>query len=373
MAVRNLGRKSLTCFIDALDECEEDQIRELVTFLEKLGETSISSQIDFHVCLSSRHYPFVSIGHSVSLVLEEEEDHSHDIAKYLKSALKAGRSKQADKIKEDILNRSSGIFLWVVLVTQILNKEYDHGHVHAIPKRLKELPDGLNKLFEEILKKDNENLPELTLCLQWVLYAKCPLKREELYYAILSGTAPDTLTVVNADSITLEDMERYILSCSKGLAEITKNRTQSVQFIHESVREYLRGSGNDMLNLKLHPALSHDCLKQCCFNYISVDHIPVEEELPAASTTEGRDLRESISNRFPFLEYAVQNIFHHANISEGDGISQESFVERFALRKWLLLNNVLERYQVRRYTPGASLLYVLAEQNSANLLRVHLH
>ena len=92
-------------------------------------------------------------------------------SRYLSSELKAGRGKQSDGIKEEILKRSSGIFLWVVLVVQILNKEYDHGRVHVLWRRLRGIPNGLDKLFEDILTRDQENMEELVLCLQWILYS----------------------------------------------------------------------------------------------------------------------------------------------------------------------------------------------------------
>lgn len=152
-AIQSLGQRRLTCFIDALDECEEDQIRDLVTFLERLGQLAISSQIHFHVCLSSRHYPYISIRNGTQLTLEGQEGHVQDIARYLSSELKAGRGEQSDAIKEEILKRSSGIFLWVALVVQILNKEYDHGRVHALWRRLREIPDGTGQIIRGHLDK----------------------------------------------------------------------------------------------------------------------------------------------------------------------------------------------------------------------------
>ena len=217
--IKSLGQCHLTCFIDALDECEEGQIRELVAFLEQLGRNAIDSRTHFHVCLSSRHYPHISIRNGIQLTLEGQEGHEEDISRYLSSELKAGRGNQSDAIKKEILKRSSGIFLWVVLVVQILNKEYDHGRVHALWRRLREIPDGLDKLFEDILTRDQENIEELVLYLQWILYAKRPLKREEVYYAILSGTDPEALSVSKSEEITAYDMERFILRTSVTLFE----------------------------------------------------------------------------------------------------------------------------------------------------------
>jgi hypothetical protein len=37
-AIENLRNHCLICFIDAPDECEEDEVREMVTFFEHLGQ-----------------------------------------------------------------------------------------------------------------------------------------------------------------------------------------------------------------------------------------------------------------------------------------------------------------------------------------------
>src|SRR6266566_7295123 len=49
---------SLLCFVDALDECEESHIRDMVPFFESLGKDCPN----FRVCLSGRHYPHITMG-----------------------------------------------------------------------------------------------------------------------------------------------------------------------------------------------------------------------------------------------------------------------------------------------------------------------
>lgn len=375
-ALQKLGQRQLICFIDALDECDEDQIRELILFLEEIGQLTIFSQINFRVCLSSRHYPYISIENGIELTLEGQEGHVQDIARYLDCELKAGKGNQIKAIKQEILTRASGIFLWVALVVQILNKEYDHGRVHALRKRLTEIPDGLDKLFEDILTRDRVNCEELVLCLQWILYSTRPLVREELYYAILSGTDHETLADSTAETITSEDMERFILSCSKGLAETTKSKSPTVQFIHESVRDFLLGNnGFSKLKPELAAGQSHERLKQCCCIYSNVDrseYLPFEADLPKASSEEAKDLRARVSTRFPFLEYAVRNMLIHADNADKHGVSQASFLRDFRFSEWIGLYNVLEKYQVRRYNEVTvtNLLYILTQNDLTRLIRI---
>src|SRR5271156_2752931 len=316
-AARGLGQYRLVCFIDALDECEENDVRELVDFLEGLGETAVSSGTSLNICLSSRHYPHIRIQKGIQLTVEGQGGHDKDIATYVESKFKVPRSKQMSDITAEILNRASGVFLWVVLVVQMLNKAYDHGQIHALRRLLSEIPDELDDLFADILMRDAERRDESILCLQWLLFSQRPLKREELYFAVLSGTEPTTLGKWDPAEISNQTIDRCILSCSKGLAEMSKAKDQTVQFIHESVRDFFllrNGLARLQPGLALNMVgLSQEQLKRCCYQYIVADmsNYLLDNWLPDTNSQSAQDIRETTSKEFPFLEYAVHNIFTH--------------------------------------------------------------
>lgn len=52
-------KKRLYCYVDALDECPEHQIQEMVTYFEDIMTEEKSRNI--RVCFSSRHYPRINI------------------------------------------------------------------------------------------------------------------------------------------------------------------------------------------------------------------------------------------------------------------------------------------------------------------------
>lgn len=194
--------------------------------------------------------------------MDDQEGHQDDIARYLQSNLKLGP--RTPRIKSEILARASGTFLWAVLVVRMLNKEYDRGRIHALRARLDTIPNGLDELFQDILTRDSGNIEGLILCIQWILFAKRPLRCEELYFVILAGTEHEALTAWDPENITKENMEKLVLSYSKGLAEITKSKHQTVQFIHESVRDFLlKGNGLAKISSNLvnnFPGQSHERL-----------------------------------------------------------------------------------------------------------------
>ena len=350
-AIQSLGQSSVICFIDALDECEEEQVRDMIQFFERVGELAALAGIRFQICFSSRHYPHITIKKGLSLVLEGQEGHSQDITNYLESELEIGKSKIAQQIRRELQEKASGVFMWVVLVVGILNKEHDRGRIHALRRRLQEIPGDLHTLFRNILTRDSHNRDELALCIQWVLFAKQPLSPEQLYFAVLSGIEPEAVSKWDPDEVTKETIELFILGSSKGLAEITKSRNQTVQFIHESVRDFLlkdNGLGDIWPNLRSNlRGQSHERLKHCCLTYMSMDiftPLGIREELPKAQSQQAAKLRQLANDMFPFLEYAVQNVLYHADLAEESDVAQGDFISGFPLPSWIKLANLFERH-----------------------------
>ncbi|KAH7115263.1 pfs domain-containing protein [Dendryphion nanum] len=110
-AILGLGESSVVCFIDALDECDEEQIRDMISFFESVGELAVTNSVHFQVCFSSRHYPHITIQRGLGLVLEGKEGHAQDITNYLETELKIGKSKVAQEIRDEIQGKASGIFM----------------------------------------------------------------------------------------------------------------------------------------------------------------------------------------------------------------------------------------------------------------------
>ncbi|KAJ3575968.1 hypothetical protein NPX13_g3851 [Xylaria arbuscula] len=375
-AISKLGRRRVMCFIDALDECSEAQVRDMVDYFEQLGHSSLDKERELYICFSSRHYPTICVQYGRMLTLEDQQGHSTDLDKYVRSKLKAGKGKDVEPIRTELLRKSAGVFMWVVLVVNILNEEFHRGRIFAVKKRLQETPAELSALFKDILQRDNKNMDDLLLCIQWILYAKLPLKPEEFYYAVVAGLDPELqgLSEWDPQHITLDDLKRFVSSSSKGLAEVTKSKAGTVQFIHESVRDFLLKDGGIH---EIWPSLeedfqsmSHNKLKECCYMYMKTDiseHVPSDVRLPKATSDEAKALRQRASEKFPLLRYATHNVLYHANIAATD-VAQEAFLKTFDLEAWINLDNLFANYHNHRHKLSVSLPYILAENNFARLI-----
>ncbi|KAB8245030.1 hypothetical protein BDV35DRAFT_394293 [Aspergillus flavus] len=337
VAIEQLHGRSLMCFVDALDECDEDQVRDMLSFFEQLGEFAVDRQQRLLVCFSSRHYPHIAVNNATELVLEDQDGHQQDISNFVHSELRAGRSKQVEQIKEEVIARSSGVFLWVVLVVQTLNKEYDRGQL---------------------------------------LYTQRPLSSEELYFAILAGIESSAfLAEWTSANVNEEDVNRFILDSSKGLAELTKSKSPTVQFIHESVRDFLRDEGFAKLNVgSVSPGPSHETLKNCCLNYVKIglSSVPLPGTLSPVKSYKAKRLVQKTSKLYPFLEYSVQYVLYHANAAAENGVTQMCFLQDFPLSSWIMKNNLFEKHEIRRYTPAAQRMYILAEKDYGMLLETEI-
>jgi hypothetical protein len=112
-------------------------------------------------------------------------------------------------------------------------------------------------------------------------------------------------------------MKTFVRSSSKGLAEVTRNKASEVQFIHESVRDFLLDKYEDQWsgasgNFVGH---SHDILRNCCLAQLNTS-IEEDVDIPyplAESTSKTKEVRDVIRMKFPFLEYSVINTLSHSN------------------------------------------------------------
>ncbi|ATY67161.1 NB-ARC and ankyrin domain [Cordyceps militaris] len=374
-AVQDLRQSPLTLFIDALDECDEDQIRDMVEYFQDIAEKTRQKCTMLRVCFASRHYPQITIEKGIHLDVGSQEGHHEDISIYVKRKLRIGQDAFAQRIQATLIEKASGVFTWVVLVVKILQKVYDGGYKHELEGRLQKIPQRLHDLFRGILTQDGTRQNELLCCIQWVLFARRPLGPRELRQAIICGVAPDRARDWLCEKIGENEIRRFIIDCSKGFAETTKYTT--VQFTHQSVRDYLLEHESIQILWPDAPerfkGKSQERLSQCCLDFCHAMfplYSRMKKSLRAESQRkrplDSRDLRSW--KEALFLKYAVQNVLYHADAAEGAGIDQGQFLASFPLHHWIKLKSLVLGMRPG-YGENTSLLYILSEYNAANLIK----
>jgi hypothetical protein len=189
----------------------------MIVFFEELGQNALGNGSQLYIWFASRHYPAIDIRSGRQLTMEDEQGHIGDLAKYVHSHLRAGKGKYIEEVTTQIWEKANGVFMWAVLVIDILNQEFLCGCIFAVKKRLQEIPAKLSDLFKDILRRDCTNMTDLLLCLQWIMFARRPLMREEFYFAMVAGLdpEPENMTEWNSENITVDDMNRFVLNSSK--------------------------------------------------------------------------------------------------------------------------------------------------------------
>jgi hypothetical protein len=336
-------REGLVCYIDALDECDEDAIRDMLALFEELAASATSDHLGFSVCFASRHYPNIKVDYREEIVLDDIKAHHDDISIYVQRRLKVHNVLQRHELANEIMQTSSGVFMWVVLVVAILNKFDDRGDVHSLRARLREIPPTLQELFDDIVSRDgtNENLVPI---IQWTLFAGRPMGAAELYHAVMVSTNQLETTTLQLDDELMNGraLHNFILASSKGFLQVEGSnpdgpyeRDASYEFFHESVREYFLAYGLKRLDpdLETDPiGASHTRLARSCAAYIDL--------FPTLCSTVHGDLNTWTFPwpSYPFLEYVNDHgFFYHADEAAARGDLPNDIYAEFPMDKWWTL------------------------------------
>lgn len=349
---------SIIVFIDALDECEEEKVRRLVSFFAKLTSSAVSSGCKLNICMSSRHYPYISVPGCLEIFTESWN--SPDISKYVESEL-CLQSEQGIDFQKEVVEKASGVFLWVVLVVELLLQNQDEGAaVKEMRQILRSVPDELDKLFTEYFETISAKDRKKTLNLmQWILFAERPLTPMEINCALAFSVEypPKSQKAWEESDGYLDDdakIEKALRTLSKGLVEITqgypgggdsgnkeytRQRVQNsgrVQFIHESVRDFLlHYDGLQLIDSSLGLSAigkSHDQLTKACICYLSIEELQADQFSNIYDDDEGNKAALDVINsyaKYVFWEYAVTSLFKHATKAENAGTEQRYLARLF--------------------------------------------
>uniref|UniRef100_A0A093VPM2 Putative ankyrin repeat protein n=1 Tax=Talaromyces marneffei PM1 TaxID=1077442 RepID=A0A093VPM2_TALMA len=364
--------RELTILVDALDECSFDEITSVVSFLEDLGLDAVQAKTNLRICLSSRPYPNVSMKKNLELTLDGNAKHDNDIKKYVETKLNT-KIPNIRKIEKGILQKANGVFLWVVLVVEMINTAVDRGRVEEIQKTLDDIPSDLDDFFERVIFNGPEKNPETLLMFQLVLFSKKQLTPAELVFAVVARFHEGYLKPKSQFEMNDDMLEARIVDSSKGLIEVSRTEYSSrVQFIHQTVTDFfLRNRRLERHYPKLEPdaiAASHDRLRASCLNYI--------EKFPIDSQSHKDQSARELKAEYPFLEYSAMYLLDHAEAAlQGHqfGIKNDGWLlspDQFQTWKRILF--AIEKPEYLHGDLNTGLIYILVLHEFHNLFEVAL-
>jgi ankyrin repeat domain-containing protein 50 len=384
-------KKEVTIFVDALDEAVDENGEKaapsLLQFFHELNESAVAEEGyvgGVKICVSCRPYPV--LGPDADEIFVEEHN-KYDMQRFVRDKLSTvvqGWDEEPQDARRSlvdvIVSTSRGVFLWTSLQLPRIIRSLNDGEVSfeeindVVAAKSSELFD----LYQGIFSNDVAvHLRKKSLhFLQWVCLAQRPLTLTELRFALacddedvpgLPKSCEESTTFIGSDT----RMEKLASSLSGGLAEVRHYTTAStVQFIHETVNDFVRDRGFDFLASMTDTPVSNliargeNRLSRSCINYFKMEQVSKE-------TLRWHDFGEE---KPPFIEYTCKFWFQHAERAERGGISQENLVKRFesssqAFRAWTRASTIMNFSDSRCPTVGSILIHVASGSNLQSIVR----
>jgi len=253
-------------FIDGLDEYAGNS-SDGVAFIKRL-----SSNPNIKIVVSSRPIPVCVDAFSSMPKLRLQDLTKPDIENYIHdtlgshvymAGLRGSDQRAAADIIQQLINKATGVFLWVVLACRsILDGFASYDNIEELSHRIDELPSELEQLFRHIVRRLEPRYYEQTAKMLRICYQKQRLMRERVYGDIHGDTCTLTCAVcwLALDTAGLDfekapEFQRFSAEQQRNMLRTTKGRLRSrtggllevrrtiyrpsVEFMHRAVFEFL--------------------------------------------------------------------------------------------------------------------------------------
>ncbi|KAH8805024.1 hypothetical protein F5884DRAFT_884973 [Xylogone sp. PMI_703] len=317
------------CILDGLDECNEDSLEQLLKSLNGFirRESQERSLHRFHCVILSRQRSNIMFGKlSCFKLINLDSDIDSDVVSNVSNDIQSFINESVEElarargyeeklktyVKEVLIKRAGGTFLWVAMATKELQKYSPY----EVQKELDNLPPDLEKLYirmlDQIIPRRENTTKEI---FRWVTMAIEPLTISELGDAL--GNNAQLNTGLDVETIT----KGQVSDCGP-LLTIQGNK---VEVSHESVKAYLLRDDRSKFHIK--ESTSHLQIAKKCFHYL-------KRGLRDGPVDWG--CNQQRLKQFPLLKYAVFHWTDHAqHLSSSEEIFDISLHEFYAMNSQL--------------------------------------
>ena len=269
-------------FIDGLDEYEGEHSR-IAQFVDRFSRRLPHN---LRLCICSRPEADFVFQFVEYPVLKVEQHSSADVQLYVSERMKEAEpllGEATNLIARKIIEKARGVFLWVKLVIDSLQRGWRrYESLDRLERRLHNMPPDLADVYQRIIKDmDPEEMEEACLLLAITVFAQRPLLVRELYHAFIhSNTAtPSALQnhFVHATLSSeahhhyseLELLEKRIPILTRSLLQVGNNN--NVYVLHETVQTffYQRMVSSTYPAVSLPAYQGNLLLLSACINYLT--------------------------------------------------------------------------------------------------------
>jgi ankyrin repeat protein len=155
--------------IDGVDECSD---RQQQGFLKSLIKASEVSGVNLKLMICSRPETDISLDLEDLPQIKVEEYNAEDIREHANTQLQSlpgWTASERNLACDEIVKKAGSFFRYVEVAISILRQPWQR----PIENKLKELPEGLNNIYSQVLRKTNpEYVGLLRTCLLWTILAE---------------------------------------------------------------------------------------------------------------------------------------------------------------------------------------------------------
>lgn len=359
--------------LDAMDECDSESRHTLLNALHVLaGNNSLRAHFPDEPCLkiliTSR--PDDHIIHDLDLFTNFEiknsdtsTDIEHFIDNWISSFSKRRHLKndEAQRIGRFLRENAQGMFLWVVLIIEELERRDERLTNGSIDSRLRGIPLTLVNTYRSILlRPPNTRKGDMWRILRWLLYGKRRLTILELKTALCIETE-SWLDFAGDLQYLYGSLIRFDGTCGE------------INLVHQSARDFLESfvktaSHDQHGDIAMEAIAAHTHLADICIQFLLGNNMFLELEQALLSIKVQVDYSSVIAaflRRYPFICYAIESWAAHIH-AIGTPSPQLSSVIHQLLGSQLHRDGIMRlEYYIRHYRSpyvptGASALHLAA-------------
>jgi ankyrin repeat protein len=289
-AVQDANTGSITIVLDALDECAESEIKDLMRSLETQVRNGELSNTKMKLLMTSRPYEHVvSNLYSLSKVFPRiripGEDELETISQEVNCVIRyranqfSGEKNLSDEIQvcleEQLLKIKHRTYLWVYFVFDYLESCRFKRTPKGMAAEFSKLPKNVDQAYEQILNKSSDR-SMVQKALAIILAATRPLTLLEMSIAIEVNKS--TKSIEDLDLEQEGDFKSRLRSWCGLFVSVDNGR---IYFLHQTAREFLLAelllSRPIKKELQWHGFTTmkdaHTVLAECCVRFLSFfDH-----------------------------------------------------------------------------------------------------
>ena len=302
--------------IDALDECKNGQ--DLIPLLSKIDprwplRVFFPSRPSLEIPQSLKELPLSSQGLNIL-----PEYTCADIRRFVENHTDFPSMQDPsarERLTSSILQKSEGCFLWVALVLKELKKV--HSKV-ASQQILDDVPQGMNQLFDRILKNmasETYAKPLAKAILKWTICAVRPLSVHDLKIALELDVEDE-----------VDDLELQVSQVCGNLVYVELKPSHHVRMIHETGRSFLLNPMNKS-EFAFDERIGHRDLALTCLRCLLENKMRAPKSRRPSATLQ----------RSAFVDYSAQAFSDHINVASST--DEELFLQLYSFSS--LHGNVL--------------------------------